>query len=56
VADSDTDFHRADTTPSRAHSFPRKRESSVDPLSFPHKRESSVVKRQSATGSPFSRG
>jgi hypothetical protein len=27
VAYSDTDFHRADVAPSRAHSFPRKRES-----------------------------
>jgi hypothetical protein len=29
VADSDTDLHRADTTPSRAHSFPRRREPNV---------------------------
>ena len=27
VAYSETDFHRADAAPSRAHSFPRKRES-----------------------------
>src|SRR5215813_3470929 len=30
VASSDTDFHRADVAPSRAHSYPRKREY-IDP-------------------------